>query len=154
MKNDLALKCTPETKEMIQAIIELPIHLQQNIINCVSFNIRNELKEEISSFYSYRINAPVPMDRLDFLMKAAAKAQGVPMILSNRRRENVLGRTMVYAQLRSEGYSNKMIAAAVDRPLATITYSLLQFHDVFLYRKANMATIAIWDKFQELITEN
>ena len=154
MDNSLALKCAPETKELIQEIIQLPIHQQQNIINCVAYNIRNELKKEISSFYSYRINAPVPKERVDFLMKAAAKAQGVPMILRNRRRENVLGRTMVYAQLRSEGYCNKMIAAAVDRPQETVQYSLIQFHDVFLYRKANMATIAIWDKFQELITEN
>ena len=154
MDGSLAQKCRRETKQMIEDITQLPIDLQENILRCVAFNIHNELRKEVDRHRSFRVNTPVPEGRMEELLKAAAKAIGVPLILSNRRRENVLGRMFVYAQLFREGYARDNIALAADRPVATVKYLLLQFDNMLKFRSANMRELGMWTKFQELISEN
>lgn len=154
MDGSLAQKCRRETKQMIEDITRLPIDLQENILRCVAFNIHNELRKEVDWYRSFRVNTPVPEGRMEELLKAAAKAIGVPLILSNRRRENVLGRMFVYAQLFREGYARDNIALAADKPVATVKYLLLQFDNILKFRSANMRELGMWTKFQELISEN
>ena len=91
--------------------------------------------------------------RFSVLYRAATDMVGKGILSSSRQRELVVGRMMIFYQMRTEGYTLKTIGRYLIRHHTSVYQLQQRMEDVLKFPKIFTDEVRMWNEFQEKIKE-
>lgn len=149
MDAQLILKTKKGTREIVERIISLPLEEQERIACNIFYNVRNAVVRE--GRFNKRIERGVPQEKFDAYLRIAGEVVGCEINLKCKRRDMVLGRVFIIAQLYREGYAISKIAERVQKQRDVVSYNLDKYEDLLKYPNVFHEEIELWNRFQEKI---
>lgn len=147
MDSTIIVRTPKVNRELVKAIVALPLDEQAHLVSTVMYNVRRMVSAEVPDTDPEE----AAQKRAEELLRIAESVMGIKLSDGTKKREVVEGRRMVMYQLYCEGIGPKMIGYVMNRQRDVIQYNINQFENMLHVPKAYKQEMVWWLAFQDKI---